>query len=395
MSEKNKDRSRPPTLAKSIVASIRRVLGEGNYALHKPRFEGNERKYVVDCINSSYVSSVGDYVDRFERSLESFTGAKHAVAVVNGTAALQVALKLSGVDIGDEVIIPSLTFVATANAVSYLGATPHFADSSPSSLCIDSLALRDWLKYIGEKTASGLRNRKTGRKIGTLVPMHTFGHPCDIEELLKIARDYNLTIVEDASESLGSYYHGVHTGNFGKIGALSFNGNKIITTGGGGAIITNDKASAVYAKHLTTTAKVSHRWHFEHDEIGFNFRMPNLNAALGTAQLESLPAFISSKKRLAALYSAAFADVQHVRFVKDLPGTESNYWLQTLILDELVEDKRDEILLLANDSGFMSRPAWTPMHMLSIYKHCPRGPMEGAESLFRRIINIPSSAGLV
>ncbi len=381
-------------LPTAIVAALRAVLADGPVPLHEPRFQGNEQRYVQDCIASTFVSSVGAYVDRFERALAEYSGARRAVAVVNGTAALQVALRLAGVQAGDEVIVPALTFVATANAVHYLGATPHFADSAEDSLGLDPIALKDWLAHSTERTAEGTRNRHSGRPIRALVPMHTFGHPCDLDALMALAHDYRLALIEDAAESLGSRYHGRHTGTFGLLGTLSFNGNKTITTGGGGAILTDDERLADHAKHLTTTAKRPHRWEYLHDEIGYNFRLPNLNAALGCAQLEQLPDFLASKRRLTARYLDAFAGLEPVRLMQEPPGCESNYWLQTLILDEAVAEQRDAILTATNDAGLMTRPAWTLMHQLPPYRDCPRAPLPVAESLARQIINLPSSAGL-
>lgn len=382
------------SLPDAIVTAIRQVVGPGQVNLHEPRFAGNEQRYVHDCIASTFVSSVGAYVERFERALAEVTGAHRAVAVVNGTAALQVALRLAGVQAGDEVIVPALTFVATANAVHYLGATPHFADSAEETLGLDPLALKDWLAHVAEPTANGTRNRLSGRPIRALVPMHTFGHPCDLDGLLALAHDYRLVLVEDAAESLGSHYHGRHTGTYGQLGTLSFNGNKTITTGGGGAILTDDPCLADHAKHLTTTAKRPHRWEYVHEEIGYNFRMPNLNAALGCAQLEQLPDFLASKHRLTARYLEALADLGTARLMREPSGCASNYWLQTLILDEAVADQRDAILVATNDAGLMTRPAWTLMHQIPPYRDCPRAPLPVAESLARRIINLPSSAGL-
>jgi len=381
-------------IADSIINALRSALGEGNFALHEPRFTGNEQRYVQECIASTYVSSVGVYVDRFEKELAAYTGARRAIAVVNGTAALQVALRLSGVQANDEVIVPALTFVATTNAVHYLGALPHFADSEETTLGIDPRALRDWLKSIAEPAGDAYRNRQTGRRISALVPMHTFGHPCDLEGLLAVAHDYRLTLVEDAAESLGSLYQGQHTGTFGLLGTLSFNGNKIITTGGGGAILTNDERLADHAKHLTTTAKLPYRWDYVHDEVGYNFRMPNLNAALGCAQLEQLPEFLASKHRLFERYQAALVDIDEVHLVEEPSGSESNYWLQTLVLSDAVADQRDAILQVTNDTGLMTRPAWRLMHRLEPYTECPHAPLPVAESLERRIVNLPSSAGL-
>ena len=377
-----------------VLSALSSVLGDNEVALHEPRFIGNERDYVLDCIDSTFVSSVGPYVDRFERELAEYTGAKRAIAVVNGTAALQVALQLAGVKQGDEVVVPALTFVATANAAHYLGALPHFADSYEQTLGMDPVALRDWLSHIAEPAGGSFRNRETGRLLRALVPMHTFGHPCDIEGLLAVAHDYKLVLVEDAAESLGSLYQGQHTGTFGTFGTLSFNGNKTITTGGGGAILTNDDRLADLAKHITTTAKVQHRWEYQHDGVGYNFRMPNINAALGCAQLEQLPEFIASKRRLTQLYLTALAGFAEVRLVTEPKGCISNYWLQTLLLKESVADQRDEILQLTNDAGLMTRPAWTLMHKLLPYQHCPHAPLPVAESLASRLINLPSSPGL-
>jgi perosamine synthetase len=382
-------------IADSIIRALRNALGEGDFPLHEPRFAGDEQRYVQDCIASTFVSSVGAYVGRFENALAAYTGARSAVAVVNGTAALQVALKLAGVRRNDEVIVPALTFVATANAVEYLGAVPHFADSEESTLGLDPHALRDWLKFSAEPAGEVYRNRLTGRRLSALVPMHTFGHPCDLEGLMAVAHDYRLALVEDAAESLGSRYQGQHTGTLGLFGTLSFNGNKIITTGGGGAILTNDERLADHAKHLTTTAKLPHHWDYVHDEVGYNFRMPNLNAALGCAQLEQLPQFLASKRRLFERYQAAMTDIHEVHLMAEPSGCESNYWLQTLVLSDTFADQRDAILQATNDAGLMTRSAWRLMHQLAPYRQCPRAPLPVAESLERRIVNLPSSANLV
>jgi len=378
-------------IADSIIHALRNALGKGNFPLHEPYFAGNEQRYVQECIASTYVSSVGAYVERFEKELAAYTGARRAVAVVNGTAALQVALQLAGVHANDEVIVPALTFVATANAVQYLGAVPHFADSEEATLGLDPLALREWLKIIAERAGDAYRNRQTGRRLRALVPMHTFGHPCDLEGLLAVSHDYRLALVEDAAESLGSRYQGQHTGTFGLLGTLSFNGNKIITTGGGGAILTNDERLADHAKHLTTTAKLPHRWDYVHDEVGYNFRMPNLNAALGCAQLEQLPEFLASKRRLFKRYQEALADIDEVRLMEEPSGCKSNYWLQTLVLEESAVEQRVEILKATNDVDLTTRSAWRLMHQLAPYEDCPRAPLQVAESLRSRIINIPSN----
>lgn len=369
--------------------NIKRFYGKEFVPLHEPTFNDKEIEYVTDCVKTGWVSSVGAYVNRFEEELAEFVGVKRAVAVVNGTAALHIALKVAGVKAEDEVLMPSLTFIATANAVSYLGAVPHFIDVSFTTLGVDADKLKIYLEQIGKLQNNQLYNRETGRRISALVPMHTFGHAADIEGLLKICDMYNLTLVEDAAESLGSYYNGKHTGNFGKVSAMSFNGNKIMTTGGGGAIVTNDDALADYAKHLTTTSKVPHRWKYEHDEIGFNYRMPNLNAALGCAQLEKMPMFIQQKRELTKQYEQWLVNLDGVHLFKEPANTRSNYWLQTMLLDERFN--RDEVLGFLNEQGVMSRPIWTPMHQLTMYQNCPRSDLSVTEQLNRSVVNIPST----
>jgi perosamine synthetase len=381
-------------LPQDVVRALQRALGPAPAALHEPRFSGNEWAYLKDCLDSTYVSSVGAYVDRFESDLCRLTGARHAVAVVNGTAALHLALELAGVQAGDEVLMPALTFVATANAVSYCRAVPHFVDSETRSLGIDTAALRAHLASQAERRAGRSINRRTGRVIRALVPMHTFGHPGDIGGLLALAHEYGLALVEDATESLGSLYHGRHTGTFGRFGTLSFNGNKTITTGGGGAILTDDADLARAAKHLSTTAKRPHRWLYEHDLIGYNYRMPNINAALGCAQLEQLGGFLASKRRLHGLYRTAFAEVGGLSLVNEPEACVSNYWLHALLLDEEFASQRDAVLEAANEAGFGTRPVWAPMHKLAPYANCPRMDLPVAESIERRLVNLPSSAGL-
>jgi len=378
-----------------VTAAIRSVVGAGPVALHEPRFAGNEWTYVKECLDSTFVSSVGKFVDRFEADLAEYTGAKYAIAVVNGTAALHVALLLAGVQPGDEVLVPALSFVATANAVAYCGAEPHFADSEERTLGLDPRALRDYLSTVAEIRGGSCVNRATGRIIRSLVPMHVFGHPVDIEGMLSIARDFHLALVEDAAESLGSTIGGRHTGTFGLMGALSFNGNKTITTGGGGAIITDDAYLAKRAKHITTTAKVAHRWEYQHDEVGFNYRMPNINAALGCAQLEQLAGLITVKRALFKRYEAAFRDISSVRVMTEPDRCRSNYWLQTLVLGADIACERDAIHAATNDAVLMTRPAWTLMHQLAPYRKSPRMALPVAESLEGRLINVPSSPHLV
>jgi perosamine synthetase len=380
----------PRNLPQDIVSAIESVIGAGPAALHEPRFRGNEWNYLKECLDTTFVSSVGKFVDRFEQELAEFTGATRAIAVVNGTAALHVALRLAGVEPGDEVLLPALTFIATANAVAYCSATPHFVDSEETSLGMCAQALRAHLNETTEMRNGQCINRSTGRVIRAMVPMHTFGHPVDIEALLAVGRDFGIALIEDAAESLGSRVGDRHTGTFGLMGTLSFNGNKTITTGGGGAIITNDAALGARIKHLTTTAKVPHRWNFVHDEIGYNYRMPNLNA-----QLEQLPAFLAEKRRLFDAYNARFASVEGVRLVAEPAPCTSNYWLQALLLDESLAGQRDAVLAATNDVGLMTRPVWTLMHRMPMYTQAPRAALTVAESIERRLINIPSSAGLV
>lgn len=387
--------SMQPSIANSIVAALQQVLGVQSAALHEPRFGGNEWRYLKECLDSTFVSSVGKFVDRLEADLADYTGSAYAVAVVNGTSALHIALMLAGVRQGDEVLLPSLTFVATANAASYCGAVPHFVDIEIATLGIDAKRLRQYLSDKTEMTSGLCINRETGRVIRALIPMHCFGHPGDIDGLLAVARDFNIVMVEDAAESLGSWYGHRHTGTFGKLGTLSFNGNKTITTGGGGAILTQDLELAKLAKHMTTTAKQSHVWEYSHDMVGYNYRMPNINAALGCAQLEQLPELINAKRRLYQAYEEAFAEVAGVELFREPAGSQSNYWLQTLLLSEDNKDQRDSILSATNTLGLMTRPAWTLMHRLPAYEGCPRmASLSVAENLADRIINIPSGSAL-
>ncbi len=381
-------------LPASVVAAIQRVIGAAPAALHEPRFAGREWEYLRECLDSTFVSSVGKFVDRFERDLADYTGAAHAVATVNGTAALHVALMLAGVQQGDEVIIPALTFAATANAVTYCGAVPHFADSDPATLGIDPVALREWLRHSTEMRQGVCTHRASARPIRAIVPMHVFGHPCDMDGICATAQEFRLVVVEDAAESLGSVYQGRHTGTIGQLGTLSFNGNKTITTGGGGAILTNDPALARRAKHLTTTAKIPHAWEYRHDAVGYNYRLPNLNAALGCAQLEQLPAFVDAKRALHTRYHEAFAGVMSVRLLDEPVGCRSNYWLQALVLDPSEAEQRDAVLAATNAAGCMTRPIWTLMHEMPHFAACPRMPLPVATDLVGRVINIPSSPGL-
>lgn len=381
-------------LAGQLAARIRSVTGAPRVALHEPSFTGNELAYVSECIESGWVSSVGSYVNRFEADLAQVTGARHAVVVSNGTSGLQVALMLVGVGAGDEVLIPALSFVATANAVSHCGAHPHFVDSDYSSLGMDVGALDEYLALVAETSGGVCRNKHSGRRIAAVVPMHTFGHPVDMPALAELAARHGIAVVEDAAESLGSWIGERHTGRFGRCGVLSFNGNKIVTTGGGGAIITDDAELARRAKHLTTTAKLAHAWEFDHDEVAYNFRMPNLNAALGCAQLERLDQFVSAKRTLTTAYQAALADLPQVSLFTERAGTHANYWLQAILLAPGQEDQRDAILAVTNEAGQMTRPVWKLLSTLSMFRDCAAMPTPVATDLARRIINLPSSPHL-
>lgn len=376
-----------------LAGYLAEVLGEvqAPLALHEPFFGGREKQYVTDCIETGWVSSLGSYVDRFEAELARRCGTAHAVAAVSGTAALHIALMLAGVSAGDEVLMPSLTFIATANAAAYCGAVPHFVDCEARTMGIDPAALSARLAQIGDRRGDGLYNKETGRRIAALVPVHIFGHPCDMDALGAVAGAYDLPVVEDAAEALGSRYRGRPAGSFGRLAALSFNGNKIVTTGGGGAILTDDPVLARRAKHLTTTAKIAHRWEFRHDETGYNYRLPNINAALGCAQLEQLDGFLAAKRRLAARYAAIFEGAP-CRFFSACDFAESNYWLNAVFLPEA--GMLEGVLEGLHAAGYLCRPAWVPMHCLPMYSACPRAELPVTEDLAARVVNLPSSAAL-
>ncbi len=384
----------PAAVVAAIGEAISADKDHGFVPLHVPHFEGSEWEYVKECLDTGWVSSVGSYVDRFEAEVAAHCGAAHGVAVVNGTAALQIALEIVGVGPGDEVLMPALTFIATPNAATYLGAHPHFVDSDPTTLGLDPAKLDAYLGDIAERTAAGPRNRLTGKRIGAVVPMHTFGHPVDMEPLISVAARYGIPIVEDAAEALGSVYKGEKCGSLGRVAAISFNGNKIITTGGGGAIVTDDAALAARAKHLTTTAKVPHAWEFNHDAVGYNYRMPNLNAALGCAQLEKLSNYVDRKRQLATRYSNAFAELAGIGVFHERCFARSNYWLNCLLLDTPDMEVRNKVLAAANDAGFMARPTWTLMCDLDMYAGAPCMNLDGAREIEARLINVPSSVSL-
>jgi len=377
-----------------VLAAVRSVAGEHGAVLHEPTFGGNEERNLHACLRSTFVASGGRYVDEFEAELGAVTGSAHVIAVASGTAALQVALRLVGVAVGDEVLVPALTFVATANAVSFLGAVPHFVDCEATTFGLDPSALREHLEANAEMRGGRCINRSTGRVIRAVIPVHVFGHPAPLEGLLRVADEHGIAVVEDAAESLGSTRKSVHTGTIGEVGALSFNGNKIVTTGGGGAVLTNAPELAARARHLAHTAKVDHPWEYVHDEVGYNYRLPEINAALGCAQLERLPELLERKRSLLARYTHAFEDIDGLELVSEPPGCSSNYWLHTIKIAEPVAVHRDSILELCNASGYHLRPPWRPLHRLEPYGGCPRAGLPIAEHLYRTLINLPSSAHL-
>lgn len=373
-----------------IVEFIKSLYKTNNFIpLHEPKFIGNERQYVLEALDSTFVSSLGKYVDRFESMVSDYTGAKYAVATVNGTSALHLALKLVNVKSGDEVITQPLSFVATCNAIAYCNAKPIFVDVDVDSMGMSPLSLNNFLKENTFRNSSGCINKSTGRRIAAVVPMHTFGLPCRIDEIQKICREFNIPLVEDAAESLGSYYGGKHTGTFGDVGILSFNGNKTITTGGGGMILTDNPDLARRAKHISTTAKVPHRYEFIHDEVGYNYRLPNINAALGCAQMETLNFQLESKRKIANSYQNFFSFTD-IKYVTEIKGGYSNYWLNSILLKD--HKNRDLLLNQLNDSGIMSRPIWTLVCKLKMFRECQRGNLENSFWLEERIINLPSSS---
>jgi perosamine synthetase len=372
-----------------VIDFIKNLYSEDKLIpLHEPRFSGNEKKYLNECIDSTFVSSVGKFVDEFEEKIANYTGSRYAIATSSGTSALHISLLLANVEQSDEVITQPLTFIAACNAISYCGAQPIFIDVDRDTMGLSPAALESFLKCNTLVKNQQCINNKTGKVIKACVPMHTFGHPCRIDEIKDICDQYHIVLIEDAAESLGSIYKNKHTGTFGQMGVMSFNGNKIITAGGGGCIITNDKELAKKAKHLTTTAKVPHKWDFSHDMVGYNYRMPNINAALLVAQLESLDDFISNKRKLASAYKKFFNGIDYV-FVKELIDSRSNYWLNSIILKN--KQQRDEFLDETNSNNVMTRPIWTLMNKLPMYEHAQCGSLTNSEWLEERVVNIPSS----
>lgn len=375
---------------KDLVSFIQNIYNTKEFIpLHEPRFIGNEKKYLNDCIDSTFVSSVGKYVDTFEKEFAKKVGSKYAVATVNGTSSLHISLLLADVTSNDEVITQALTFIATCNAIEYIGAKSIFVDVDLDTMGLSPKALEEFLKENCEMIDNKCINKTTNKTIKACVPMHTFGHSCKIDEIKEICERWNISLVEDAAESLGSYYKEKHTGTFGKLGAFSFNGNKIITSGGGGVIVTDDEELAKRAKYLTTTAKVSHKWEYVHDEIGYNYRMPNLNAALLVAQLEQLDTFVKSKRDLALQYEKFFSDDAQVDFVKEPKDSKSNYWLQAVVVKDVI--LRDEFLDYTNKHGIMTRPIWKLMNELEMFKDCQCGSLENSKYLEQRVVNISSS----
>jgi len=372
---------------KKIVDFIKYLYKKDFVPLHEPVFFGNEKRYINECVDSTFVSSVGEFVNKVEERICEITGSKYAVATVNGTSALHIALKLAGVKENTEVITQPLTFVATCNAISYLGAKPVFVDVDMDTLGMSPVSLKYFLENFTYKKRGKIYNKITKKQITAIVPMHTFGHPCKIDEIVNIADEYKIPIIEDAAESLGSLYKNKHTGTFGKLGILSFNGNKIVTAGGGGAILTNNENLAKKAKHLTTTAKVPHKWEYYHDEIGYNYRMPNLNAALLLAQLENLDIFIKIKRKIANKYEKFFKELE-IKFITEPQGAYSNYWLNAILMGNKKE--RNIFLEFSNKNKIQTRPVWTLMYKLPMYKDCFKIETPNAEYIEERLVNIPS-----
>ena len=377
-------------LYKKIVEFIRIQFNTDEFIpLHAPVFRGREKEYLIDCINTGYVSSVGSYVTKFEKMCCDYVGISYAVATVNGTSALHTALHMLDVSSGDEVLTQPLSFVATSNAIKYCGAVPVYVDVEKETFGMSPDSLSIFLKKYAEIDKQGnCINKSTGRKIKVCIPVHVFGHPVRIYDIVEICKDYRIYVVEDCAESIGSTVRGVHTGRFGKIGAFSFNGNKTITTGGGGMLVTDDEELATRAKHITTTAKTPHKWEYIHDETGFNYRLPNINAALGCAQMEELPKYINNKRELAKAYKDFFNDTE-IDYFEEKQGYKSNYWLNAIIMKN--ESDRDEFLQYSNDKGVMTRPLWRLNNKLKMYENCQHGSLDNAEWLESRVVNIPSS----
>lgn len=378
---------------KQIVDFIRDLYGGQDFVpLAVPKFIGNEKKYLNECIDTTFVSSVGKFVDRFEEDMARYTGAKRAVVCVSGTNALHMALMLAGVERDDEVLTQALTFIATCNALSYIGAHPVFLDVDKTTIGLSPDAVKEWLVKNAEIRNGQCYNKRTGRRVKACVPMHTFGHPVRLDELVAVCEEYHIELVEDAAESIGSLYKGKHTGTFGKVGALSFNGNKTITTGGGGMLLFNDEELGAYAKHLTTQAKIPHRWEFRHDHIGYNYRMPNINAALGCAQLEHIEEYVADKRATAAAYRDYFSRMDGIEFFVEPEDTRSNYWLNAVLLPN--REEQQAFLQYTNDNGVMTRPIWELMNRLPMFENCETDHLTNTRMFADRVVNIPSSVRL-
>lgn len=380
------------SLPDDIIKSIINVVGKKKHHLHEPLFFGNEIKYLKKTITTNLVSSVGPFVKKFENQITKFTRSKYVIAVVNGTEALHLSLVACGVNSNDEVLVPAITFAGTANAIIYSGATPHFIDSEFETLGIDPYKLEKYLSKITIKKSKFYFNKKTKRRIRAIIPVHIFGNICQIDKILKIAKKYNLVVIEDAAEALGSFYKKKHAGTFGSVGCLSFNGNKILTTGGGGAIITNNRLLAKKIRHLSTTAKINHHWEYIHDSVGYNFRMPNINAALGSAQIENLNRFLRSKRKLFLRYCKEFLKVNEVRLIKNPKFSQSNNWLNTIFIKKSSIKKRNKVLSLAKKNKIFLRPVWKPLHTLKHFKKMPKMNLDAAKKIYESCINLPSSA---
>lgn len=376
-----------------VVKFIRELYATDEFVpLHAPCFSGNEKKYLDECIDTTYVSSVGKFVDRFEEMVAAYTGAAKAVVCVNGTNALHMAMLLVGVEKDDEIITQALTFIATCNAISYIGAHPVFIDVDKETMGLSPACMKNWLVKNAEIKNEACYNKKTGRRIKACIPMHTFGHPVKIDELVHICEEYHIELVEDAAESLGSFYKGKHTGTFGKIGAISFNGNKTITTGGGGMLLFQNEELGKYAKHITTQAKIPHRWEFVHDHIGYNYRMPNINAALGCAQMENLQTFVHNKRETAEQYKLFFTHIDNIDFFSEPENCCSNYWLNVVLLKD--KKSQQDFLTYTNDKGIMTRPVWCLMNKLDMFKNCETDGLKNTSWFEERVVNIPSSVRL-
>lgn len=375
---------------KKITDFIHDLYGGGDFIpLAVPVFIGNEKKYLNECIDTTFVSSVGKFVDRFEEDTARYTGCKRAVVCVSGTNALHMSLMLAGVERDDEVLTQALTFVATCNALSYIGAHPVFIDVDRDTMGLSPAAVREWLAKNSEQKNGECYNKRTGRRVKACVPMHTFGHPVHLDELVEVLDEFHIELVEDAAESIGSLYKGKHTGTFGKVGALSFNGNKTITTGGGGMMLFNDEELGAFAKHITTQAKIPHRWEFRHDHIGYNYRMPNINAALGCAQLEHIEEYVASKRETAKAYEDFFRNIPEIEFFTEPKDTRSNYWLNVVILKD--KEAQFNFLEYTNDNGVMTRPIWELMNRLPMFEKCENDGLKNTIWFADRVVNIPSS----